>query len=502
MAGGANPQMAAQPNSGMSGINYQPMAGSGNRFQSFAPTPMPMSGPRAAQSSQAPTPSNIFGQSAASIGQAQRTMTDLSQFQPQQMQSAAGGPVATYSGATVQSTPLPQAAQVGPMQTYGGAQVGPTAQMNSAQLPSAQTMQGVGAVQSAQAPGQIDVDRLGSMDVEQYMSPYRDQVIQAGQADIERQRQIASENLAGQAQKAGAFGGSRQAVQEGVLAGEALRQSAKLSAEQRQAGFKEAMESGRFDIGNTQSARTLASQQGFQASQLGQQAQEAAAAREQAARSGNMQAANQFAAQQANLQQQANQANQAALNAATAQQAGLTQGAGLASMQAANTGALTQAQLTQGANLASAAQQAGVASQQAGLTQGAGLANQAALNAAQQQQAARDQAANMANYQGQFTGAGIRQGAAGGLGALGQQQFNMGQQVQQQQMMQGALQRGLMNQLIGLGQGGFGQMTGAPQGLQTFLGGVYGAPNMTGQSQSFNPGLFNYMQLGAGMMPR
>lgn len=194
--------------------------------------------------------------------------------------------------------------------------------MEAARLAQAQQMQSVGAVQSAQAPNQIQVGQLASTNLNPYISPYTQQVIDAGQADIERQRQIASENLAAQAQRAGAFGGSRQAVQEGILAGEALRQAGALSAQQRQRAFDTALQSGRFDIGQTQQARTLASQQQFQAEQFAQQAREAAAAREQAARAGNMQAANQFALQQAQLEQAANQANfQGQFQAANVQQA-------------------------------------------------------------------------------------------------------------------------------------------------------------------------------------
>ena len=181
--------------------------------------------------------------------------------------------------------------------------------MQSAQVGSAQQMQGVGAVQSAQAPGQIGVNQLATTNFDPYMSPYTQNVIEAGQADIERQRQLASNQLGAQAQAAGAFGGSRQAVQEGVLAGEAFRQAGQLSAQQRQQAFTQALQSGQFDIGNVQQARTLASGQEFQANQFAQQAREAAAAREQAARSGNMQAANQFALQQAQFEQAANQAN-------------------------------------------------------------------------------------------------------------------------------------------------------------------------------------------------
>lgn len=214
--------------------------------------------------------------------QAASTYGDLANFQMQQMQAASAG-----------------AADV----------------MDAARLADAERMAGVGAVQAAQAPDQIAVDRLATTDIDPYLSPFTQAVIEAGQEDIERQRQLASENLAAQAQRAGAFGGSRQAVQEGILAGEAVRQAGLLSAKQRERAFSEALASGRFDIGNVQQARTLASQQGLQAETLGQQAREAAAAREQAARAGNMQAANQFAMQQANLEQEAARANQAALNA-------------------------------------------------------------------------------------------------------------------------------------------------------------------------------------------
>ena len=438
------------------------MGGSANQPTQQGQAPMgqtnalSMAQPRQPQMMQPQQP-NVFQQSAGSLGQAQRTLTGLSQFQPQQMMSARAAPTATYGGATVERT-----------SPYAGATVGPAAQMQAAQLAAAERMQGVGAVQAAQAPDQIAVDQLRTQDVSAYMNPYQQQVIEAGQADIERQRQMASENLAAQAQRAGAFGGSRQAVQEGVLAGEALRQAGQLSAQQRQAGFQQAVESGKFDIGQTQAARTLASQQGFQAEQLGQQAREAAAAREQAARAGNMQAANQFAIQQAQFEQQANQANAQAENAMRQLQANLSQQAGLAG----------------------ASQDAARAAQQAGLTQSAGQTNQAAINAAIQAQAARQQAANQANYQGQFTGAGIQQGAAGGLAALGGQQFGIGQQIQGALGQQGAFQRSIQQQILDNARQQYAGTTGAPlQGLGMYSQILGATPYTQTQttSQPFNP---------------
>ena len=127
------------------------------------------------------------------------------------------------------------------------------------------------AVGVAGAP--IQAGQLAGTDYGQYMSPYTQQVIQTGQADIERQRQLASENLAAQAQRANAFGGSRQAVQEGILAGEALRQAGALSAQQRQQAFQQAQQAAQYDIG-----------QRYAADIANRQAEEAAAAREQATR--------------------------------------------------------------------------------------------------------------------------------------------------------------------------------------------------------------------------
>ncbi len=103
---------------------------------------------------------NIFQQSAGAMGQAQRTLGGLAQFQPAAMQAATVGPAAT---------------------------------MTPAQLAAAERMQGVSAVQAAQAPDQIAVNQLATTDMQQYMSPYTQQVIEAGQSDIERQRQMASE---------------------------------------------------------------------------------------------------------------------------------------------------------------------------------------------------------------------------------------------------------------------------------------------------------------------
>jgi hypothetical protein len=89
-------------------------------------------------------------------------------------------------------------------------------------------------------------------------------------------------------------------------------------------------------------------------------------------------------------------------------------------------------------------------------------------------------------------------GAAGQMAGMGQQAFGYGQAIQQQQLQQGAMQQAAMQALIDAAKGQYAGAVGAPtQGLATFLSAITGTnPNSTaGTSNSFNPGLFNYLQV-------
>jgi len=156
------------------------------------------------------------------------------------------------------------------------------------QAPTAQAAQ-IGPVQ-----GVGPVGTLAEADIGQYMSPYTQQVIERGQADIARQREQAMNRLGAQASAAGAFGGSRQGVAEGVTMGEYGRMAGDFAAQQREKAYQQALGAAQYDIGQQQ-----------------QRAMQDASMRQQAA------------LQQANLQQQAALANQqAALSGAGIQQAG------------------------------------------------------------------------------------------------------------------------------------------------------------------------------------
>ena len=207
-------------------------------------------------------------------------------------------------------------------QAYGGLAGFQPQTAQAAQISPASTMQGVG-----QAGQPIQAGQIAQTDIGQYMSPYTQQVIERGEADIARQREKALNQLGASATAAGAFGGSRQGLAEGETYGQYGRMAADFAAQQREKAFQQAQQAAQFDIGT-----------GMTAQQLNQQAAEAAAAREQAARSGNMSAANQFAMQQAQLEQQANLANQ---------QAGIS-GAGIRQAAAGGLGGLGQQLFGQG----------------------------------------------------------------------------------------------------------------------------------------------------------
>jgi len=95
---------------------------------------------------------------------------------------------------------------------------------------------------------------------QQYMNPYENQVIQSALEDVERNYQQQQRALTSQAIGAGAFGGTREGVQRGILGGEYLSNIGDISGRLRQAGF----ESGAARFAADRAARLGAAQ-----SQLG-----------------------------------------------------------------------------------------------------------------------------------------------------------------------------------------------------------------------------------------
>jgi hypothetical protein len=220
--------------------------------------------------------------------------------------------------------------------------------------------------------------------IQTYMNPYTQQVIDLAGQDIERQRQMAMNQLGAQASAARAFGGSRQGVAEALTSGEFARQAAQQAAGLRQQGFQTALGASQQDVAN---------------------------------------------------QLQAALANQIATSRATE---------------------FGQSTTLQGE-----------------------MANQAAAQ----------QAAN------------LRLQASGQLGNLGQIGFGMGRDIIGMQQGFGQQQQAMNQRLIDAARGQYGGFAGAPAASIGLPLQAVGAANMgqRTQSQSYNPGLFDYLGLGAGI---
>ena len=159
-----------------------------------------------------------------------------------------------------QAIPQPQAqAQFAPMapQQQGGFNV------NQA---SAGALQGaLGATQQAMQ---------GPLNVGAYANPYTSEVIDRTQQDIARQQQMAQNQLGAQATAAKAFGGSRQGVAEGVMAGEYGRMAGDIAAQQRQANYSQALQAAMADRQARLGAASQLGGLGQQAFQTGQTIQQ------------------------------------------------------------------------------------------------------------------------------------------------------------------------------------------------------------------------------------
>lgn len=109
--------------------------------------------------------------------------------------------------------------------------------------------------------------------------------------------------------------------------------------------------------------------------------------------------------------------------------------------------------------------------------------------------------AQLANQSAGLTGNSQRIGAAGQLGNLANLGFGFGQQINADQASQGAQQQAMMQAIINAAQGRFQGFTGSPgQSLSYPLAAIGAAPVPQSAQTSQNPGIFNYLALGLGLL--
>jgi hypothetical protein len=297
-----------------------------------------------------------------------------------------------------------------------------------------------GQASSAGQAAQAKAAMADMGNINQYMNPFTQQVIDASMTDLENARQRAAQQIGQQAQAARAFGGSRQGVAEALS----------------NQGFTE------------QAGRTISGlrAQGFDtAANLMQQD----VARQQQAGLSNQAALNQMAQFNAGQGQQMSLANLGAINQSRQFGAGSQNAAELANAAARNQMAQFNAQM---------AQQAALANQGAGL-QGA----QFRLGAAQQlgQMGQSQTAADMLAAQTSMALGGSRQ-------QLAQQQMNASRNL-------GLERLGIMQSALGLQMPGMGttSATSTPNYSNPASGALGGA--MAGY-QMFGP----YGAIGGGLL--
>jgi hypothetical protein len=122
------------------------------------------------------------------------------------------------------------------------------------------------AARDIAAPGAAPTVQAASFlgqDLGRYMNPFEQAVIETGLEDLDRAERARQAELGRRATAARAFGGSRQAVEAGIAAGEAARERNRFVAEQRAQAFREAAALRQADVGREQEA-ALANQSAAQ----------------------------------------------------------------------------------------------------------------------------------------------------------------------------------------------------------------------------------------------
>lgn len=118
---------------------------------------------------------------------------------------------------------------------------------------------GTGTADIANYVDKINAERVAAgqiagTDLSAYTNPYESQVVGQSLSDLDRARQMQAMQLNAQATRAGAFGGSRQALMQSELGRNYLDQAARTASGLRQAGFQNAQQLAGQDIASRMQA--------------------------------------------------------------------------------------------------------------------------------------------------------------------------------------------------------------------------------------------------------
>jgi len=112
-------------------------------------------------------------------------------------------------------------------------------------------------VQTAPSSPQVQAGQLSQTDLAQYMNPYTKSVLETSLDVLNQQRQTGLNQAYDAAIKAKAFGGSRQAIQEGVVNAAAQQQAGQLAAQLMAQNYGQAQSAAQADITRAMEAQRL-----------------------------------------------------------------------------------------------------------------------------------------------------------------------------------------------------------------------------------------------------
>lgn len=186
------------------------------------------------------------------------------------------------------SNVLGQAQQVAsqPLQQYTGNVVAGFTPAQNQAFDTINNLQGVsdpylnaasGFLNQATTPIWDNAQQLTPQDIQQYQNPYQQQVVNATQAQFNNQNAQQQNQLKGNAVSAGAWGGDRAGVAQGVLAGQQQLAQAPVIAGLESQGYSQALQTAQqqqgAQIGANEANAWLNSQAGFGAMNLAGEAQ-------------------------------------------------------------------------------------------------------------------------------------------------------------------------------------------------------------------------------------
>lgn len=106
-----------------------------------------------------------------------------------------------------------------------------------------------------QQPQQVQAGQLSNTNLQPYMNPYTQDVINKTLPIMQQQNALSQNQQANQANSANAFGGSRQGIQQGVAQAQGAQNIGQMAAQLNQANFGQAQTAAQSDIGTNLQAQ-------------------------------------------------------------------------------------------------------------------------------------------------------------------------------------------------------------------------------------------------------